>query len=284
MKAFSLILACLGTAVCTAEPGDAPKAAGPEPAAPPAKQGQEEKTHASPGEGARPRMGRQPFGRRMNEGERRQFIYFHHLFMEKYDKNKSGLLEPEEMEAVKADAERFRKERSEMLLKKFDKNGDGKLDDEEKAEMKKVLMEEIEKRQKKHQNQKAVPERKKKGEEAAPDQEGRRQGQRREGFRGPGPEPGKPGEGKPGEKREGPPRGGPGHPRGGAPAEVIMLHGYHLMMEKHDKDKDGKLSEEELKSLKEDRDAFLKKWEEEHKKRREQWEAKRNAQKAEPRS
>ena len=45
--------------------------------------------------------------------------------LEKYDKNKNGVLDADEKEAMKKDRQE--------ALKKFDKNGDGKLDEQERA-------------------------------------------------------------------------------------------------------------------------------------------------------
>lgn len=60
--------------------------------------------------------------------------------LEKFDKNKNGVLDPEEREAAKKARETARPNRDaaarpnkEEMLKKFDKNGDGKLDEAERA-------------------------------------------------------------------------------------------------------------------------------------------------------
>lgn len=259
MKIFSLITVFLGMAVCQAESADSQEVIVPAPAA---EKGKGEKSAASEDRPRGSRHGRPPFGREMNEDERKQFLYFHHLFMERYDKNKNGRLDPEEMEEMKVDAEKFRNARREMILKRFDKNGDGKLDEEEKAGMKKVLREEMEKRLEKRREQKEKEGEKEPGKQGEKG-ENRGKDKNRPGQRQAGPPP---------EAGYGP---RPGKPREGAPAEVIMIHGHHLMMEKFDKDKDGKLSEEELKAMKEDREAFFKKWEEGRKK----WRARRAAMK-----
>lgn len=49
--------------------------------------------------------------------------------LEKYDKNKNGILDPEERAEFERDAPARKAER----LKKYDKNGDGKLDGQEDA-------------------------------------------------------------------------------------------------------------------------------------------------------
>lgn len=55
--------------------------------------------------------------------------------LEKYDKNKNGVLDPEEKEAAKKERETARPARAPKaeMLKKFDKDGDGKLDETERA-------------------------------------------------------------------------------------------------------------------------------------------------------
>lgn len=53
------------------------------------------------------------------------------VMLEKYDKNKSGALEPDERALFETERPVRRAEK----LKKFDKNGDGKLDDDEKIQM-----------------------------------------------------------------------------------------------------------------------------------------------------
>ena len=55
--------------------------------------------------------------------------------LEKFDKNKNGVLDPEEKEAAKKERETARPPRANKaeMLKKFDKDGDGKLDETERA-------------------------------------------------------------------------------------------------------------------------------------------------------
>ena len=67
--------------------------------------------------------------------------------LEKYDANKNGKLDPDEIEKAKADrgqgdAKGARPGAEEMqtrMLKRFDKDGDGKLNDEEKAAAKEAM-------------------------------------------------------------------------------------------------------------------------------------------------
>src|SRR5947207_8679022 len=53
-------------------------------------------------------------------------------FFEKYDKNKNGVIDPDEREAIRKDFA----DQPDGDLKRFDKNKDGKLDDDEIAAIK----------------------------------------------------------------------------------------------------------------------------------------------------
>ena len=67
--------------------------------------------------------------------------------LEKYDANKNGKLDPDEIEKAKADrgkgdakgARPGAEEMQKQMLKRFDKDGDGKLNDEEKAAAKEAM-------------------------------------------------------------------------------------------------------------------------------------------------
>lgn len=61
------------------------------------------------------------------------------LLLEKYDVNRDGVLDDEEKKALLADADKAREASKARLIKRFDKDGDGKLSREEAQEMKKFL-------------------------------------------------------------------------------------------------------------------------------------------------
>lgn len=210
-----------------------------------------------PGSGHHGRRGL--FWKDMDDAQRERLLYYHHLIIRRYDLNRNGVLEQEEMEAMKKDSRRFREERRQLILKKFDKNGDGKLDEEERKAIRVALRADIERRLKERKEGKAdddgdlpPPPPGKMGREGhfgvpEPGMEKKKEGEEKRAE----------GEGKDGAK-EGRRKGKHGHERGRGwgPEGMIMSLGYHLMMEKFDKDKDGKLSQEERKAYDEDRRKF----------------------------
>lgn len=198
------------------------------------------------------------FWKDMDDSQRDRLLYYHHLIIRKYDLNRNGVLDQDEMETMKKDSRRFREERRQLILKKFDKNGDSKLDEEERKAMRDALRADIAKRLKERNDGKSDDD----GEMPPPGRRGR------EGHFD-APEPGRvekkkagdasrPEAERKGRGEEDRPKGKHGHERGRGwgPEGMIMSLGHHLMMEKFDKDKDGKLSQEERKAYDEDRRKF----------------------------
>lgn len=199
----------------------------------------------------------------MNEAQRERLLYYHHLIIKKYDVNGNGRFDLEELDAMKKDSERLREARRVALLKKYDKDGDGRLSDEERQALRDEVRASIEKRLQERKSGKSSDD----DDELMPPPPGRhRHGKPGEQHAGKSPatdgkkdddksSAGKGSEGRH-EGREG--RGKGGHAHGWGPERMLMNHGFHVMMEKFDKDKDGKLSPEEKKSYQEDRAQFRK--------------------------
>lgn len=194
----------------------------------------------------------------IGEKERIRLMYFRHLIMDKYDVNRNGKLDESEKEALRKDDQRFGQERKAKILKKFDKDGDGKLNEEERAAMKKEFKGEMEKRLKKDKEEKE------KEDDMRPPMPPPRHGRPPAATEGEGGKQAHPGKDRQGKNPHALPMG------------MLMAHGYHLMMERFDKDRDGRLSDEELKEMRADREKFLntfkekkKKWEEMAKRRKE---------------
>lgn len=199
----------------------------------------------------------------MNEAQRERLLYYHHLIVKKYDLNGNGRFDPEELDAMKKDSERLREDRRVALLKKYDKDGDGRLSDEERQSLRDEVRTSIEKRLQERKSGKSSDD----DDEIMPPPPGRhRHGKPGEEHAGKSPatddkkNDDKSGEGKGSEgRREGREgKGKGGHAHGWGPERMLMNHGFHVMMEKFDKDKDGTLSPEEKKAYQEDRAQFRK--------------------------
>lgn len=197
---------------------------------------------------------------KMEKKDRQRLVYFHHLIMEKYDLNKNGRLEPEEMKSLEADARKFREARHRMILSKYDKDGDGKLNEEETEALRADVRADMEKRL-------TRAERIRKPAAAKEGKDGDRSEET--GMLPPPPRLEKPEPG-PHRGKGGPGKGVPMKRLRPGPEGLIFVHGHHLMMEKFDRDGDGKLSPEERREMKKDRAAFSKKWEEIRKKAKEE--------------
>lgn len=211
---------------------------------------------------------------RMN-GDMAQFILFHHLILEKYDTNTNGRIDPEEVDEIKKDAERFRKERHAKILVEFDLNKDGEIDDSERSAMRQKLAERLKNAQERRKLNCPNPD-----DSCPPPPPETLPNDKFKPEKMPQPplDPATPGgssKGKnfrefpPGAPHGAPPRG----PRLPIPPEIIsdarlMMLGHELLMEKFDENKDGKLSPEEKGKVEEFKRALIQKHKQERHARR----------------
>lgn len=145
-------------------------------------------------------------------------IASHQALLEKYDANKNGRIDKEEMDAIHKDIDARKDEVKAKVLAEFDKDGDGKLSKEERQAI-------LESRKEKQDERKDKIEENKDKRDA---------------------------KGRP-EKGKGPEGRGPGPDGKGPrpnPEAACLLRAAHLaLLEKYDANKDGKLDETERKAI-----------------------------------